>query len=109
MKRLGSEIAICYTYHYYEPEYKTKVLKKFREIAVTENDIKNIFYGSIRELTKERTYYYKSSYKPHFTDEGKKVVMDMLDLYAEKIQQAIEAADDQRAKDMVMKTLKGDE
>jgi predicted transcriptional regulator len=73
---------------------------------MTENDIKNLLYGSIRELTKSRTYYYDSSYKPHWTEEGKKVINELMDLYAEKINTAIKQADEQRAKDMVFNTLK---
>ena len=72
---------------------------------MTEIDIKNLLYGSVRELTTNRHYFY-SGYKPHFTEEGRRVLADMLDLYAEKIQEAIKEADDQRAKDMVIKELK---
>lgn len=73
---------------------------------MTEGDIKDLLYGSIRELTKSRRYYYDSSYKPHWTDEGKKVVGELMDLYAEKINIAIKQADEQRAKDIVFNTLK---
>ena len=75
---------------------------------MTEADIKNLMYGSIRELTKTRTYYY-NGYRSHFTDEGKRVISEMMDLYAEKISKAIEEADEARAKDMVFKTLKGED
>lgn len=75
---------------------------------MTENDIKTIIYGSIRELTRDRKYYYDSSYRPHFTEDGLKVVTEMLNLYAEKIQQAIKENDEARAKDMVFNTLKGE-
>ena len=75
---------------------------------MTEDDIKNLMYGSIRELTKTRTYYY-NGYRSHFTDEGKRVISEMMDLYAEKISKAIEEADEARAKDMVFKTLKGED
>lgn len=73
---------------------------------MTEHDIKNVLYGAIRELTKDRTYYYPSSYRPHFTEEGHALIKDMMDLYAEKIQQAIQSADEQRAKDLVFNSLK---
>lgn len=75
---------------------------------MTEEDIKNLVYGSIRELTKNRTYYY-NGYKSHFTDEGKRVMSEMMDLYADKITKAIEEADEARAKEMVFKTLKGED
>lgn len=75
---------------------------------MTEEDIKNLMYGSIRELTRTRAYYY-NGYRSHFTDEGKRVLSEMMDLYAEKINTAIEQADEARAKDMVFKTLKGED
>lgn len=73
---------------------------------MTEADIKNLLYGSIRELTKDRRYYYDSAYRPHWTEDGKRVVGELMDLYAEKIQVAIKQADEQRAKNMVFDTLK---
>ena len=74
---------------------------------MTENDIKNIMYGAIRELTRSSKYYY-SGYRSHFTEEGKKLMTEMMDLYAEKIDTAIKEADDARAKQMVFDTLKGE-
>ena len=74
---------------------------------MTEDDIKNLMYGSIRELTRTRAYYY-NGYRSHFTDEGKRVLSEMMDLYAEKITVAIREADEQRSKDMVFNTLKGE-
>jgi hypothetical protein len=72
---------------------------------LTEEDLKNIIYGSVRELVLNRKYFY-SGYQSHFTEEGRRVLNEMLDLYAPKIESAIRQADDQRARDMVMKELK---
>lgn len=72
---------------------------------MTEEDLKNIIYGSVRELVLNRKYFY-SGYQSHFTEEGRRVLNEMLDLYAPKIESAIRQADDQRARDMVMKELK---
>jgi hypothetical protein len=75
-------------------------------MKLTENDIKNTMYGSIRELTRNRHYFYESSFRSSWTDEGKRALMSLMDLYADKIYNAIKNADDQRAKDMVFNTLK---
>lgn len=72
---------------------------------MTEEDLKNIIYGSVRELVLNKKYFY-SGYQSHFTEEGRRVLNEMLDLYAPKIESAIRQADDQRARDMVMKELK---
>jgi uncharacterized protein (UPF0305 family) len=74
---------------------------------LTENDIKNIMYGAIRELTRSTKYYY-SGYHSHFTEDGKRLITEMMDLYAEKIDKAIKAEDEQRSKDMVFNQLKGE-
>ena len=106
MKRLGSKVALCYTEYVSWTAATLKPVVKLKEMSVTEQDIKNLLYGSIRELTRDRRYYYDSSYRPHFTEDGVKVVGEMMNLYAEKIQQAIKEADEQRSKDMVMNALK---
>jgi hypothetical protein len=109
MQQLGTKIVKMYT-RYGSPGFLDseglKLVRKFKEKRVTEGDIKNLLYGSIRELTKDKRYYYESTYRPHWTDDGKKVIAELMDLYAEKIQTAIKQADEQRAKDMVFKTLK---
>jgi hypothetical protein len=74
---------------------------------MTEQDIKDLMYGSIRELTQSRTYFYKG-YRSHFTDEGRRILTELMDLYAPKIEEAVKAADEARAKEMVFSTLKED-
>ena len=82
-----------------------KLVRKFKESKLTEEDLKHIIYGSVRELVKNRQYFY-SGYQSHFTEEGRQVLGEMLNLYAVKIEEAIDAADEQRAKDLVIKELK---
>jgi hypothetical protein len=103
MERFGAKISKHFILYYFK---ESKLATQFKGMKLTETDIKNVLYGSIRELTKNRTYYYDSSYRPHWTDEGKRVVSEMLDLYAEKITQAIKEADEQRSKDLVLNALK---
>jgi hypothetical protein len=76
-------------------------------MKLTENDIKHIMYGAVREMTRSSKYYY-AGYHSHFTAEGKQLITEMMDLYAEKIDKAIKDADEQRSKDMVFNQLKGD-
>lgn len=76
-------------------------------MTLTEADIKNVMYGAIREMTRSNKYYY-SGYRSHFTDDGKRLIAEMMDMYAEKIDTAIKEADDVRAKQMVFDTLKGE-
>lgn len=74
---------------------------------MTEHDIKNALYGTIREFTKDRKYYY-NGYRGHFTEEGLKVIGEVVNLYGEKIQEAIRSDDEVRSKEILLKGLKGE-
>jgi citrate lyase gamma subunit len=74
---------------------------------MTEEDIKHLLYGSIKELMKDRKYFYDGIITKNFTDEGKKVINEVLDMYSIKISKAQSEADDKRAKNLVIKELKG--
>lgn len=73
---------------------------------MTEEDIKNMLYGAVRELTRDRKYFYKGVFKSEFTDHGKEAICGMLDMYAGQIHEAIEADDLKRSKELVLKKLK---
>jgi len=73
---------------------------------MTEEDIKNILYGAVRELTRNHKYFYKGILRAEFTDKGKEVICGMMDMYAGQIHEAIEADDLKRSKELVLKKLK---
>jgi len=73
--------------------------------------LKNILYGSIYELAKDQKYFYHSPFGGkynHFTPEGEKAVLEILTIWVEKILQEEKTILDQRAKELVIKGLKGD-
>lgn len=72
---------------------------------MTEEDIKHILYGSIKELVNNR-YYYQAGYYGCWTSQGQKVLLEIMSMYASKITDAISRADDERAKMMVLDKLK---
>jgi len=74
---------------------------------MTEADFKNIFYGVVRELMKDSKYFY-NGYQCHFTDEGKQILTDLLDLYAPSLIDAIREEDNERSKQLVLQGLKGE-
>lgn len=76
---------------------------------MNEEDIKNLLYGAVRELTKDRKYFYKGVFKAEFTERGKEVLCGMLDMYAGQIYTAIEADNLKRSKELILKTLKDSE
>lgn len=72
---------------------------------------KNIIYGGLRELVLDHRYYYHSSVGPeycHFTDIGVNAVKSFIAQMALNIHKVEEADLDRRAKEMVIKGLKGE-
>jgi len=72
--------------------------------------IKDLTYGGIQELLKNRTYYYHSSVGSgysHWTEEGKAALAEFMNMVGFEMLRAEEAELDRRAKKMVMDGLKG--
>jgi hypothetical protein len=72
--------------------------------------IKDLAYGGLEEILNNNRYYYHSSVGAsysHLTDAGKQAVTEFMDMIAWKIKEANEADLDRRAKEMVLKELKG--
>ena len=73
--------------------------------------LKEFTYGGITELMRNRKYYYHSSVGvnySHWTDEGKEALAEYMNLIGYKMLEVEEAELRQRAKDMVIKGLKGE-
>jgi len=73
--------------------------------------IKDIIFGGLVELMRDRRYYHHSSVGLnycHFTEAGTKALSDYMNIMCAKLYEAEEKELDQRAKDMVIKGLKGE-
>jgi len=73
--------------------------------------IKEMMYGGIKELMNNRKYYYKSSVSKeycNFTVEGITAVQTFVLDMSRYISEAEDKELDQRAKDIVMRELKGE-
>lgn len=71
--------------------------------------IKEMMFGGINELMRNKDYYYHSSVGAtysHWTERGREALNEYMDFMAWKMREAEEAELDARAKDMVMKELK---
>jgi hypothetical protein len=74
--------------------------------------IKELVYGGVQELMRNRKYYYHSSVGVnycHWTDEGEKALAAYMNLMGWQILEAEEAVLRQKAKDMVVNGLKGEQ
>ena len=73
--------------------------------------IKEIIYGGLSELIHNNHYYYHSSVGSnycHFTEAGNAALQEFIAHMAVNMHQADEALLDRRAKDLVLKGLKGE-
>ncbi len=71
--------------------------------------IKDIVYGGLMEIMKNREYYYHSgigSHYSHFTDEGTEAVREFLNVISGKMMEAEHEELDQRAKAQVISQLR---
>lgn len=74
--------------------------------------IKDLIYGGVEEILRNRNYYYHSSVGKeysHLTDSGKDAIVEFMDLMAWKVREAEEADLERRAKEQVINALKGKE
>lgn len=68
-------------------------------------------FGGISELMKDPKYYYHSNVGVnycHWTEEGKEALCDYMNVMGWKIREAEESELNERAKQMVIKGLKGE-
>jgi hypothetical protein len=73
--------------------------------------LKNILYGSIAELAKDSRYYYYSEFGEkycNYTDEGQQAVLAVLKVWTIKLLEEEKRVLDKRAKELVVKGLKGE-
>jgi len=75
------------------------------------NAIKELMYGGVKELMNNRTYYYYSNIGQnysHWTEEGQQALAEYMNLMGYKMLEIEEASLNRRARDLVLKGLKGE-
>jgi hypothetical protein len=86
-------------------------LPKAKKSNMDRNAIKEVLYGGILELMRNHEHYYYSAVGgdySHWTDAGRTALAEYLDTMGYLMLQAEEKELDQRAKDIVLNGLKGD-
>ncbi len=71
--------------------------------------IKDVMYGGLMEIMRNRQYYYHSgvgSHYSHFTDEGREAVQEFINSMSGKMMEAEHEELDERAKNQVINELK---
>jgi len=72
--------------------------------------VKDLVFGGLAELTRNRDYYYHSSAGSnysHFTEEGELALKEFMKEMVPLMRQAEELDLDKRAKELVLRELKG--
>jgi len=73
--------------------------------------IKDLMYGGVAELMRNRNYFYHSSvgaHYSHWTEEGHRALAEYMTVVGYKMLEAEEKDLDKRAKELVIKGLKGE-
>jgi hypothetical protein len=73
--------------------------------------VKDLMFGGVAELMKNKQFYHYStvgSNYSHWTDEGREALQAYMELMAYKFHEAEQADLDKRAKELVLKGLKGE-
>lgn len=73
--------------------------------------VKDLVFGGLHELMMNRRYYHFSSVGQsysYWTDEGKEALHEYMTVMGWKLKEAEESEINQRAKDLVVKGLKGE-
>ena len=73
--------------------------------------VKDLIFGGLHELMKDRKFYHHSSVGQNYsywTDEGKEALAEYMQVMSWKLKEAEEADLKKRAKDMTMNALKGE-
>ena len=74
--------------------------------------VKDLIFGGINELMRNRRYYYHSSVGQgysHWTDEGKEALHEYMNVMGWKLKEAEEEDLRKRSKEMVLQGLKGEQ
>jgi len=82
-----------------------------RRFDMEKDAVKSIMYGGINELMNNRDYYRRSSFGSKYsewTETGMKILMEYTLEMTQRIQDAEDTALDKRAKELVIKGLKGE-
>lgn len=73
--------------------------------------VKDLIFGGIHELMRNRNYYYHSSVGQtysHWTEDGQKALVEYMNIMGWKLREAEEQELNLRAKEQTMNALKGE-
>jgi hypothetical protein len=109
MQQLGIRIAKTCGRYASQGSFALEDLAKARKFNMDKGAVKDLVFGGLMELQRNRAYYYYSgvgSNYSYWTEEGKEAVLEFMREMAPLMRQAEEVDLNKRAKEMVLKELK---
>jgi hypothetical protein len=109
MQQLEAKIVKTFTRYAFRDSFGSVVSAKVKKSKMQRPAIKDIVYGGLMEIMRNRQYYYHSgvgSSYSHFTEEGQVAVQEFISVVAAKMMEAEHAELDARAKEQVITGLK---
>ena len=73
-------------------------------------DVEKMIVGSIKEIIRDRQYFYHSTVGPeycHLTEEGNRAILDVINILGSRLLKAEAEEDIERSKQLVLDELKG--
>jgi hypothetical protein len=109
MQRLGAKIVKSRIHSAFHVSFDSAVLAKVKKSKMDRTAIKDLLYGGMLELMRNRHYYYNSGVNSTYnswTEEGQAALAEYMTLVAGKMWEAEQVELDTRARELVLKELK---
>jgi hypothetical protein len=109
MQQLGAKIVRTHGRYVSLDFSDSAALQKVKKSNMQRSAIKDVIYGGVMEIMRNRQYYYHSSVGSaysHFTEEGREVLMEFLNTMGGKMMEAEHEELNERAKQQVIAELK---
>ena len=111
MQQLGIKTARTCGVYGSRDSSASAALKQVKKSKMDKQAVKDLTYGGISELMRNPNYYYFSSVGSaysHWTEAGKQALYEYMELMAFKFHESEQESLNQRAKELVIKGLKGE-
>jgi hypothetical protein len=109
MQRLGAKIVRTRIHSAFHASFDSAAFQKVKKSKMDRTAIKDLLYGGMMEMMKNRQYYYNSGVNSSYnswTEEGKIALAEYMNLVSGKMWEAEQVELNARARELVLKELK---
>ena len=112
MRQLGVKTAKTCGRYVSPDSSASAALKQVKKSKMNKDAVKDLMFGGVTELMRNPHFYYFSSVGfeyCHWTEDGKEALQEYMELMAAKFHRAEQESLNKRAKELVIKGLKGEQ